>query len=125
MGKIGIFDEEKSKWIQFDGDTEVLIKLATKSELRKINQKAAKRAKLNTLNVGDVSEQMLGRVVVKGWRKITDHDHPGIIVNDKPLPFTPENIDLLMTGSIKFSRFVNDMCVDEDEFTDEEETKNG
>jgi hypothetical protein len=124
MGKIGIFDEEQSKWIQFDNDTEVLMQLATKSDLRKINQKAAKRAKLTGENAGDISDCLLGRAVVKSWRKITDYGHPGLIVNGQPLPFTPENIDMLMRKSIKFSRFVNETCIDEDEFIDGEETKN-
>jgi hypothetical protein len=124
MGKIGIFDDEQSKWIQFDNDTEVLMQLATKSDLRRINQKAARRAKLTGENAGDVSDCLLGRAVVKNWRKIADHDHPGLIVNKQPLPFTPENIDMLMRKSIKFSRFVNETCIDEDEFIDGEETKN-
>ncbi|MBI5410174.1 MAG: hypothetical protein HZA14_12490 [Nitrospirae bacterium] len=125
MAEIGIFNGERTKWIQFDVDTEILIKLITKAELRKINQKAAKKAKFTEQNVNDVADNLLGQAVVKGWRKIKDHEHPGITVDKKPLPFTPENIDMLMTGSIKFSRFVNEACINEDEFIDDgEEIKN-
>ena len=125
MGKLGIFDDEKKQWLQFDEDTEVLIKLITKEGLRKIMQKATKRSKLTGEDIADISDALLGREAVLGWRKIEDHNHPGLIVSGQPLPFTPENINMLMKKSIAFSRFVNDACVDETAFLKEdEETKN-
>lgn len=121
MGKLGIFDEEKNKWIQFDEDTEILIKLITKEGLRRIIQKSNKRAKLTGEDTADISDIMLGRDAVLGWRKINDHDHPGLIVNGQPLPFIPENIDMLMKKSLAFSRFVNEYAMDEVTFLKEEE----
>ncbi|RJQ44443.1 MAG: hypothetical protein C4538_10515 [Nitrospiraceae bacterium] len=124
MGKFNFSDEEKNRWFQFDIDTEVQIKLITKRDLREIARKAAKRAKLTGEDEGDIADRLLGRAAVMGWRKMDDHNHPGIIVNDQPCTFCPENIDVLITRSIKFSRFVNQMCIDEDEFLEETETKN-
>ncbi|GAB4486020.1 MAG: hypothetical protein OHK006_13210 [Thermodesulfovibrionales bacterium] len=118
MGEVGIYEGERQKWIQYDEDTEVLIRLISKEELRKILIKAQKSAKLTGSHADNYADQLLGRAAVKGWRKIDRHEHPGLTVGGKPLPFTPENIDLLMKGSLKFSRFVNDSAVAEDEFAD-------
>lgn len=120
MAELNFSDEVQEKYIQFDVDTEVPIILQTKRALRDLQRKAAKRAKLTGEDVADVADKMLGRQVVKkSWRKISDHNHPGLTVNGKPLEFTPENLDKLMTGNIKFSKFINEMCVDEDEFIEE------
>ncbi|MBI5057005.1 MAG: hypothetical protein HZB61_10365 [Nitrospirae bacterium] len=117
-------DHERSKFIQYDVDTEVHIKLITKRELREIGRKAAKHARLTGEDEADVSDRLLGRAVVLGWRKIADHNHPGLTVDKQPLPVCQKNIDMLMTKSLKFSRFVNQTCIDEDEFTRETEIKN-
>ncbi len=126
MGEIGIFNEDKSNWIQFDSDTEVQIKLVGKEELRKIQRKAEKTAQLAGIDVSDIADQKLGRAAVLGWRKIKDHNHPGLIVSGEAFPYTPENIDLLMKKSLAFSGFVNDHSINERDFLDKEEadTKN-
>lgn len=120
-------DEGREKYFQYDEDTEVLIQLITKPQLREIAKQAAKKAKVSGQDQADIADKLLGRAAVKGWRKIGDPSHPGLIVGGQPLTFTPENIDLLMRRSLKFSRFVNEMCIDEDEFAgdgDLAETKN-
>lgn len=129
MGKVGIFDEERTKWIQFDEDTEVHIRFIGKEELRKIFKKAEKTAKLTGADSTEISNRELGRTCVLGWRKIDDYNHPGLIVNNKPLSFTPDNIDMLMKRSLDFSRFINENAIDSKLFLEEEqereaETKN-
>lgn len=121
MGKLGIFDDERKRWIQFDEDTEVLIRFAGKEELRRIFKKAEKTAKLTGADSMDLSNRELGRLCVMGWRKIGDDNHPGLIVQGKPLPFTPENIDFLMKHSLEFSRFVNENGIDSRQFLESEE----
>jgi hypothetical protein len=123
MGKLGIFDDERKKWIQFDVDTEILIKLISKEELRKILQKVNKRTRLSGENEADISDRLLSAAAVLGWRKIDDHNHPGLVVNEQPLPFTPKNLDMLMSKSIEFSRFVNENCIDSKQFLNEEQEK--
>ena len=129
MAKLTFTDTARQKWIQFDSDTEILIELITKAGLRDIGKKAAKRAKLTGEDSADIADRLLGRAAVKGWKKIGAPEHPGLIVNGQPLEFTQENVDMLMAKSLKFSRFVNETCIDENEFSEPvqelEEAKNG
>jgi len=128
MGKVAIFedDEVREKWFPYDDDTEVLLAYIDRQGLQKINTKTIKAGKLTGTAQADYSNCLLGHKAVKGWRKIKDHDHPGLIVKGQPLPFSLENIDLLMTKSLEFSRFVNERCTDAELFDieDEEEPKN-
>jgi len=127
MGEIGIFDEERKRWIQFDEDTEVLIRFVDRRELRKIQNKAEKTARLTGVDADEIANKYLGRAAVLGWRKIDDHSHPGLTLKGQPLPYTPENVDMLMTRSLEFSRFVNENCINSKLFLQEEEieeTKN-
>jgi len=123
MGTIAIFDDERTKWIQYDEDAEVLIRFVGREELRKIQRKAEKTANLTGADANDIANQKLGRAAVLGWRKIGDNNHPGLIVKGEPLPFTPENIDMLMRRSLEFSRFVNDNSIDSKQFLEEEKEK--
>jgi hypothetical protein len=123
MGSFDITDTAKTKWLQFDEDTEVCIQLITKPMLRDISKRAAKRAKLTGEDQGDIADKLLGRAAVKCWRKVGAHDEPGFIVNGQPFGHSIDNADLLMAKSLKFSRFVNDTCIDEDEFAGD--SKNG
>lgn len=119
MAEIGVFDGERKKWIPFDEDTEVLVKLVTKEELRAIANKSAKMGQKSA----EAADKLLGRAAVLGWRKFDDPTHPGLVVGGQPLEFTPENIDMLMTRSIEFSRFVNEYAVNEKAFIGD--AKNG
>ncbi|MEM4368374.1 MAG: hypothetical protein QXO21_05145 [Candidatus Anstonellales archaeon] len=121
MGKLGIFDEEKTKWIQFDEDTEVLLKFVSKEELKKISIKAERASRLSGVDPSDVANIQLGRTAVLGWRKIDNHNHPGLIVKGQPFPYTKENVDLLMTKSLEFSKFVNENAINSRIFLEEEE----
>jgi hypothetical protein len=126
MAKLGIYNAERKKWIQYDEDTEVLIKHVGKEELNEISTKARKQAKLSgSTDIGAIINQRLGKIAVLGWRKIEDPTHPGFVVNDAPLPFTPENVGMLMAKSLDFSNFVNENAINANEFlTGVEETKN-
>ena len=128
MARVAIFedDEVRQKWFQYDEDTEVLISYIGRQDLQKINNKASKAGKLTGTAHTDYFNCLVGRKAVKGWRKAKDHDHPGLIVKYQPFPYTQENLDLLMTRSLEFSRFVNDRCTDAELFDleDEAEIKN-
>ncbi len=123
MGKLGIFDEERSKWIQFDEDAEVLVGFISKEELDKLSTKASKAARLSGQNEKEVFNRMLGRSAVQGWRKVDDYNHPGLIVKGQPLSFTPENVDMLMKRSLEFSAFINENAINSKLFLDEEEER--
>ncbi len=128
MSELDIFTEERKKWIQFDKDTEVLIKNIGKEELNAISKKARKESGLSGMDVSAVINRRFAIAAVHGWRKIGEHEHPGLTIGGKPLAFTPENLSMLMAKSLRFSNFVNASAVDSDEFQDgvdgAEETKN-
>jgi len=125
MSELDIFTKERKKWIQFDKDTEVLIKHIGKEELNAILKKARKEASMSGMDAGIVSNRRFGAAAVHGWRKIGEPEQPGIIVGGNPLPFTPENLAMLMAKSTKFSNFVNLSAVDAEEFLEGiEDTKN-
>ncbi|MBA4395705.1 MAG: hypothetical protein C0407_19300, partial [Desulfobacca sp.] len=93
----------------------------TRQDLRKINSKSSKASRLAKEDMSDYSNCLLGRAAVLGWRKVDDHDHPGLIVKGRPFPFSQDNLDILMTKSLDFSKFVNDVCVDAEMFDLEDE----
>ena len=125
MAKLLIFDddENKSRWFLFDEDTEVKINYLSRTELKKINAKSMKAGRLTKGDVLDYSNVLLGRKAVSDWRKKDDHAHPGLIVKGQPLPFNQGNLDMLMTKSTEFSRFVNDICTDASLFDEEDEAQ--
>lgn len=119
MARIGIFQGEKKRWVQYDQDTEILIKHIGKPALSEINQKAQKTARLSGADAKDLFNQRLGRAAVLGWRNIDDHQHPGFIVDEQPLPFSEQNLDMLMRESLEFSAFVNAEAIDSQQFLDD------
>ena len=125
MAKLAIFDDARERWVQFDEDTEVLIAYLDMKALAKAEEKADKKARLSKQNPKLVFNQKLGEVAVKGWRKIGEPGHPGIIVKGRPLEFSAENRDMLMMRSVEFARFVNTSCVDSELFDVEEDTADG
>jgi len=123
MSELAIFDDERKKWIQYDEDSEVLIKHINKEELQKISQKADKAAKLTGSDRANIFSRLLGRASILGWRKIDNHAHPGLMLKGQPLQFTPENIDMLMQKSLEYSIFVNENAIDSKLFLEEEKEK--
>lgn len=113
MAKIGIFDKQKQQWVQIDEDTEVLIRFVDKEELNALNRKADKTARLAKGDVSVIGNRLLGEVAVFGWRKMSDHNHPGLLdAKGNPIPFTDENRNMLMKRCREFSNFVNETAID-------------
>jgi len=129
MGNLGIFDDERKRWIQFDEDTEVHIKFVGREELKKLQRGAEKTAALANVDARDILATKLGRACVLGWRNMDDHNHPGLMVNGQPLEFNQENVDMLMSRSTEFARFVDLNSVNSSLFLEEEQeeaaSKNG
>lgn len=120
MGKLGIFDDERKRWIQFDEDTEVLLRFIGREELKGLQRKAEKTAALASLDARDILATRLGRASVLGWRKMDDHEHPGLVVDGEPLRFSQENVDMLMSRSTEFVRFVDTHSVNSRLFLEQE-----
>lgn len=124
MAKIGIFDEQKQQWVQIDEDTEVLIRFVDKEELNALNRKADKTARLTKGDVSVIGNRLLGEVAVFGWRKLSDHNHPGLLdAKGNPIPFTAENRNMLMKRCREFSNFVNETAIDSSVFLEMETEK--
>jgi hypothetical protein len=121
MAEIGIFNDEKKKWIQFDSDTEVLIKHIDRQGLNKLRRKAQKAANISDVDATEYFNLRLGREAVHGWRKINDHSHPGLTLQGRPLEFNRENLDMLMSRSLDFSNFVNENAIDAKIFLEEQQ----
>lgn len=119
MARLGLFSTEKKRTVQFDADTEVLIKHIDKEALSELSRKANKAARLSGGDAKEIFNQRLGRAAVLCWRKIDDHSHPGLIVDDQPFPFNETNLDLLMKKSLEFSAFVNEEATDSVQFLDD------
>lgn len=120
MGNLGIFDDERKKWIQFDSDAEVELVFLDREGLVRIGEKGEKVAKRTGAIPTNIVNIFLGRRCVQGWRKIDDHSHPGLTVGGKPLEFSQKNLDMLMLKCLEFSKFVNDAVTDSKLFIDEE-----
>lgn len=125
MAELFIDDEGAEKWIQFDRDTEVLVKLQPRAALKSLARKAEKSARLTGENERDIFNLLLAKSAIKGWRKTDDHAHPGLTVNGQPLPFTLENVKMLMEKSTEFFRFIDNYAVNSREFlTEGDDSKN-
>jgi hypothetical protein len=119
MAELDIFETAPKKWIMFDSDTEVLIQYLSKEVLNKIADKSAEIARKSRISSDVIANKLTGRKTVLGWRKKLDHGHPGLMANGVPVPFNAQNVDMLMTKSIDFSRFVNVKCIESGLFRDE------
>lgn len=124
MAELGIFDEEKIRWMQFDEDTEIQIRCIGKESLTAISRKSEKAARLSGSDSGDIFNQILGEKAVLGWRNIFNHEHPGLVLQKQPLPFSEQNRNMLMKKSIEFSSFVNSNCTNSRLFLEEVEEEN-
>jgi hypothetical protein len=126
MGKLGIFDEEQTKWIQFDEDTEIKVRFMGREDLSALYNKSEKAARLSGGDSTNIFNLNLAEKCVLGWRNVYDHNHPGIIVNNSPVAFNPQNRSMLMKRSTEFATFINTTCKDsrlflEDEIVDKAE----
>lgn len=123
MGEIGTFNEDKSRWIQFDNDTEVQIRHIGRQELKALQRKADKVARMSDVDATDYFNGRLGRAAVLGWRKIKDHNHPGFVRTGEPMVFNEDNLDKFMNEWLDFSNFVNTHAIDTKMFLDEKKEK--
>jgi len=113
MAKLGIFDETRKRWIQFDEDTEVLLSYLGKEEALELSKQADKLVSRTGSDRVVVWNQKLGERTVHGWRHLKNYDLPGFTYPDgRPIPFTPENRDLLMKSCREFSVFVGEQTID-------------
>lgn len=120
--EIGNLNEPMIAWFDFGSDARVQLLFLPKDELTRIVKRHTrnefKRGVPREVTDDDKSNIELGRTVVKGWE--------GLTMAGKAFPFTPENCDLLMRKSYAFNNFVNERCVEVDEFLkvrDEDATK--
>ena len=132
MARVAIFDEEQIKTFEYDADTNVDMAYLTKEEAVKLNKDVDKIVSRTGSDWSLVWNQKLGERVVKGWHHRTDSNHPGFVMPDNsPIPFTPENRDMMMKRNREFSLFVGQNAVDAQIFLDmkkdaqdKKETKN-
>ena len=116
MAELDIFEHAPKRWFDYGGDSEVLLLYAGKEVLTRIRHKAAEIAAKTGGDFNAISIRLVGRYAVKGWRKKSDHNHPGLTVSGQPIPYSGESLDILMRRSNEFSDFVNRKCADADFF---------
>jgi hypothetical protein len=133
VAKLALFDVAQDKWLEFDQDTDLCIEYLDKEaagELSKAVDKLCVRTGGDRMAVWN---QKLGERCLKGWRKRADTGNPGLTFPDgSPIPFTPENRDMLMKRCREISLFVNENAVNPGIFLDQQadgeardEAKNG
>ncbi len=116
MAELDIFEQAPKRWFDYGGDSEVLLLYAGKEVLTRIRNKAAEIAAKTGGDFNAISIRLIGRYAVKGWRKKSDHDHPGLTIKGEPIPYSGESLDMLMRRSNEFSDFINRKCADADSF---------
>ena len=122
MAKIGLFSGSREQWVPFDQDTEFLIKFLPLSERRSIAERAEAAAARTRRNRSLVVAQQIGRVACLGWRHITKPGHPGLTCPDgTPIPFTPENLDMLMEHVSEVNNFILEACADSATYLDQDD----
>jgi hypothetical protein len=123
MAKLGIFTESPQRWLQFDEDTEVLLSYLKKEQALQLSKDVDKILSQTGSDRTVVWNQKLGALVVHGWRNMKNHDAPGFTYPDgSPIPYTPENRDLLMRSCREFSIFVGENTIDPKIFMEIEQT---
>lgn len=121
--ELGNLNIELEVWVSFGEDGEILVRYIPKDELLAISEKATKRKWINHRMVEEVdpmlANRILGRAAVRDWKNLT--------VGGEPLPFSQENLDMLMGKSYVFSNFINQIATDIQAFIEqrrEDEGKN-
>ena len=103
-------------WCTFGDDGEVLIRYVAVKEMATIEKKATSRtfkrgAMQEDININQHA-RLFGQAAVKGWKNLTS--------GGKELPFTEENLDMLMEKSFDFRAFVNDKATEISNFNAED-----
>lgn len=119
--ELGNLDRDVAAWVPFGDDGEVRIKYIPKDELLSISEKATKRKWINHRMVEEVdpmlANRILGRAAVSDWKNLT--------VGGELLPFSEENLDMLMGKSYVFSNFVNQVATDIQSFMEQRQEDEG
>jgi hypothetical protein len=123
MGDVAIFTGAKERFIQFDKDTEVLIRHIDAARLRKLRGKGQKMAIMGGGIEAEHTNRLIGEEAVRGWRKVGDPNHPGFMLSGQPVPFSDANRNMFMDQWLKFSNFANENCTDSESFAEEEKER--
>lgn len=119
--ELGNLDRDLEVWVPFGDDGEVLIKYVPKDELLSISEKATKRKWNNHRMTEEVdptlANRILGRAAVRDWKNLT--------VGGEPLPFSCDNLDMLMGKSYVFSNFINQVATDIQAFIEQRKEDEG
>ena len=102
-----LFADVQEAWVPVGEDgPEALIRFLNPVQRRELVEQSSVAPQGNKKNAPELDINLfnrnLGRAVVRDWRGITS---AGI-----ELPFTPENLDRLMTGHVPFANFVSEAC---------------
>lgn len=117
MAKVGVFNVAPKVWASYDSDTEVFLEFISKDRMGAIVVKADEAAKKVGGKQNALYDMFLGKAAVHGWRKKTDHAHPGLLFPDgRPIEFNEANRNLLMKSCNEFSSFVFRNCTDSEMF---------
>jgi hypothetical protein len=127
MAKVGLFAAPPKKWFQFDEDTEVLIEHADKEDLSELTKKAEEKSRKFKANAAVLYDIFFGRKKLHGWRKIKEHNHPGLLSPEDgaPIEFTPQNRDKMMMKCQDFSSFVFQKSINATNFIGDNEVEEG
>lgn len=113
MARCAIFDDEQVRTLEYDEDTDVSLVFLTKEEAVKLNKEVDKIVQRTGSEWSLIWNQKLAERCVRGWNHRTNPDHPGFVMPDgSPIPFTPENRDMMMKRNREFSLFVGQSVVD-------------
>ena len=112
MAKLAIFTDDQIRSFDFDEDTCVDLKYLTKDAALKLNKDVEKIVNRTGADWSVVWNQKLGEAVVVRWYHRTIDGHPGFTLPDgTPIPYTPDNRDMLMRHCREFSLFVGENSV--------------
>jgi hypothetical protein len=124
MARVAIFDGPQVKTFQYDADTDVDLEFLRKEDAQELSKEVEKIVARTGSDWNKVWNARLGRRVVKGWRHRFDQDHPGFVFpDDTPIPFTEENLDMMMARNREFSIFVGENTISAKEFLAEKVKK--
>lgn len=120
LGRL-IQQDHAEAWVDFSEDSKVLLRYVTREELARIYRESKKTVFKNHQREEETdslkADKLLGRAAVRDWQ--------GFTLNGESLPCTSENIDLLMSRWVEFSRFVNEQSISFSNFCDEDNARIG
>ena len=130
--------DTKSVWIEYPGFSgfEVEVTNLSRKELEKLRKRCivtkfdrATRVPHEDLD-GDKFAKEFSKATIKGWKGFKlDYLQSLILINtegldlEEELEYTEENAEMIVTGSIEFNGWLNEVVFDLDNFRDEREGK--